>query len=135
MGQANFWDNPERAQQTIAQLKPINGLLRPYEDLAAAVGDLSALAELSEEDASLDVELDNELARIEKQLGDFELRAVFDGPQDASNAYLRIQAGTGGTDACDFAQMLLRMYIRWAESHGFAAEITEELKNEEAGIR
>src|SRR5262249_37716811 len=68
-------------------------------------------------------------------LGDFELRAVFDGPHDASNAYLRIQAGTGGTDACDFAQMLLRMYARWAEGHGYPAEVTEGLKNEEAGLR
>src|SRR2546423_129297 len=132
MGQANFWDSPDRAQQTIAQLKPLNGILKPYEDLDTAVGDLSALAELSEEDASLEGELDNELARVENQLGEFELRAMFDGPHDASNAYLRIQAGTGGTDACDFAQMLLRMYIRWAERNGYAAEITEELKNEEA---
>jgi peptide chain release factor 2 len=135
MGQANFWDSPDKAQQTIAQLKPLNGLLKPYEDLAAAVGDVQALGELSEEDASLDSELDNELAKVEHQLGEFELRAMFDGAHDDSNAILRIQAGTGGTDACDFALMLLRMYSRWAERHGYSVELTEELKNEEAGIR
>ncbi len=135
MGQPNFWDNPEKAQGIIAQLKPLNGLLKPYEDMAAEAGDLNALAELAEEDDSLDAELDQELTNFEKRLADFELRAMLDGPQDASNAYLRIQAGTGGTEACDWAQMLLRMYARWAEAHGYQAEIVDELRNEEAGIR
>jgi peptide chain release factor 2 len=135
MGQPNFWDVPERAQQTIQQLKPLNALLKPFEDLEAAAGDLQALAELSEEDPGLDGELDVELHSIEKRLDDFEMRAMLSGPQDASNAYLRIQAGTGGTEACDWAQMLLRMYARWAERHGFQTEIVDELRNDEAGIR
>jgi peptide chain release factor 2 len=135
MGQASFWDNPERAQQTIQQLKPLNALLKPYEDLDAATGDLQALAELSEEDASLDEELDRELTGLDHRLGEFELRAMLSGPQDASNAYLKIQAGTGGTEACDWAQMLFRMYVRWAERHGYQTEMVDELRNEEAGIR
>jgi peptide chain release factor 2 len=135
MGQPNFWDNPERAQQTIQQLKPLNALLKPYEELTAAAGDLQALAELAEEDASLERELEDELRAMEKRLGDFEMQAMLSGPQDASNAYLRIQAGTGGTEACDWAQMLLRMYARWAERHGYQAEIIDELRNDEAGIR
>src|SRR5205814_7727871 len=76
-----------------------------------------------------------ELWRVEKKLHDFELQAMMSGSQDASNAYLRIQAGTGGTEACDWAQMLLRMYGRWAERHGLQAEIIDELRNDEAGIR
>src|SRR5262249_59001981 len=72
---------------------------------------------------------------LDRQLSDFEMRAMLDGPQDASNAYLRVQAGTGGTEACDWAQMLLRMYGRWAERSGFSVELIDELKNEEAGIR
>jgi peptide chain release factor 2 len=135
MGQPAFWDNPEKAQQTIQQLKPLNGLIKPFDELSAAVGDLQALAELAEEDDSLDAELEQELGRMEQRLGEFELRAMLSGPQDASNCYLRIQAGTGGTDACDWAQMLLRMYARWAEDHGFQAELVDELRNEEAGIR
>ncbi len=135
MGQPNFWDNAERAQQVIQQLKPLNALLKPFEELESAVSDLGALAELAAEDASLDAELEAELGRVEKRLGDFELRAMLSGPQDASNAYLRIQAGTGGTEACDWAQMLLRMYARWAERHGYQAEIVDELRNDEAGIR
>src|SRR5437879_12679185 len=72
---------------------------------------------------------------MEKRLGDFEMQAMLSGPQDASNAYLRIQAGTGGTEACDWAQMLLRLYARWAERHGYQAEIIDELRNDAAGIR
>jgi peptide chain release factor 2 len=135
MGQPSFWDNQEKAQQTIQQLKPLNGLLKPFEDLQTAGGDLQALAELSEEDDSLEGELDGELRKVEKRLDSFELQAMLSGPQDASNAYLRIQAGTGGTEACDWAQMLMRLYARWAERHGYQTEIVDELKNEEAGIR
>src|SRR5262245_23702914 len=135
MGEGNFWDNPEKAQQVIQSLKPLNGLLKPYEELQATGGDLQALAELCDEDASLEKELDGELRKTERRLDDFELQAMLSGPQDASNAYLRIQAGTGGTEACDWAQMLLRMYGRWAERHGFQVEIIDELRNEEAGIR
>jgi peptide chain release factor 2 len=135
MGQPNFWDNQEKAQQTIQQLKPLNGLLKPFEELKASAADLQALSELSEEDASLDGELEDELGKMEARLDDFELRAMLSGPQDASNAYLRVQAGTGGTEACDWAQMLVRMYGRWAERHGFQADLIDELRNDEAGIR
>jgi peptide chain release factor 2 len=119
----------------IQELKPLNAILKPFDDLCRASEDLKALAELSEEDASLEGELDGELPKLEGRLAEFELRAIMSGPQDASNAYVRIQAGTGGTDACDWAQMLLRLYGRWAERHGFSADIIDELKNDEAGIR
>jgi peptide chain release factor 2 len=135
MGQPAFWDNPDKAQQVIQQLKTLNALLKPYEDLTAAGADLQALAELAEEDDSLEGELETELRSLEKRLGEFEIQAMLSGPQDASNAYLRIQAGTGGTEACDWASMLLRMYARWAEQHGYQAEIIDELRNDEAGIR
>jgi peptide chain release factor 2 len=135
MGQPNFWDNQEKAQQTINQLKPLNGLLKPYEDLAAGADNLRTLAELAEDDAELERELERELGPFEKQLAEFELRAILSGGQDASNAYLRVQAGTGGTEACDWAQMLVRMYTRWAEKHGYDVELIDELRNEEAGIR
>src|SRR5437588_12741749 len=135
MGRPNFWDNSEKAQQTIQQLKPLNALLKPYEELRTSAGDLEALAQLADEDAALEAELESELRTMEKRLGEFEMQALLSGPQDASNAYLRIQAGTGGTEACDWAQMLLRMYARWAERHGFQAEINDEPPNDEAGIR
>ncbi len=135
MGRPTFWDNSDKAQQTIQQLKQLNALLKPFEELETTRGDLQALGELAEEDASLDAELEAELRGTERRLDDFELRAMLSGPQDASNAFLKIQAGTGGTEACDWAQMLLRLYSRWAERHGFQTELIDELRNEEAGIR
>jgi peptide chain release factor 2 len=135
MGQPNFWDNPEKAQQIIQKLKPLNGLLNPFEALEASAEDLKALVELCQEDASLEEELASELTSLEKKFAEFELRAVLSGPQDASNAFIKIQAGTGGTEACDWAQMLVRLYTRWAERHGFQAELVDELRNDEAGIR
>src|SRR5436190_20888565 len=135
MGQPGFWDNQEKAQQIIQQLKPLNGVLKPAEELETAVGDLRALAELCEEDASLESELTAELEKLETRLADFEMRSMLSGAHDASNAFLRIQAGAGGTEACDWAQMLQRMYIRWAERHGYQVEVVDELRNEEAGLR
>ncbi len=135
MESPTFWDNQEKARQVIAQLKPLNGLLNPYDELTKNTGDLMALGELCDEDASLEPELDHELASVEKRLADFALRAMLAGPQDASSAFVKIQAGGGGTEACDWAQMLVRMYTRWAERHGYTAELIDELRNEEAGIR
>src|SRR5205807_6538510 len=119
----------------IQQLKPLNGLLKPFEELQGASHDLEVLAEFATEDPSHDHELEEELGRIEKRLDEFELQAMLSGPQDASNAFLRIQAGTGGTEACDWASMLMRMYARWADEHGYQAGIIDELRNDEAGIR
>src|SRR5262249_55516717 len=99
MAKPDFWDNQEKAQQTIQELKQVNGLLTPYEGLEKEAGDLRALGELCEEDASLSPELDSTLDALEKRLGEFELRALMAGAHDGSNAYLRIQAGTGGTEA------------------------------------
>jgi peptide chain release factor 2 len=135
MGQANFWDNQEKAQDIIGQLKNLNGLLNPYEDLERAAGDLNAMAELTDEDPSLEADMAKELAKMEKSLGEFEMHAMLSGPEDPAGAFVKIQAGTGGTEACDWAQMLVRMYTRWAERHGFEADLVDELRNDEAGIR
>ncbi len=135
MAAPGFWDNPEQAQQTIASLKPLAALLKPYEELERSLADLQALAELAQEDASLQAELQRELHRVERQLRDFQLQAMLSGKYDACSAYLRVQAGAGGTDACDWAEMLLRMYSRWAEQHGYQAELVDLVPNEEGGIR
>src|ERR1019366_6562237 len=102
MGGPNFWDNQERAQQIIQQLKPLNGLINPYDALAASAEDVNALCELCAEDDSLEPELQKELNDIETKLDAFDLRALFTGPQDASDAFLQISAGAGGTEACDW---------------------------------
>jgi peptide chain release factor 2 len=135
MGAAGFWDNQEKAQQVIAATKPLNAVLKPYEALAADADELRATAELAEEDESFESELEPLLAKVEKQISEFELRSMFDGPVDANNAYVKIQAGAGGTEACDWAQMLLRLYARWAERNGYSATLIDEDPNEEAGVR
>jgi peptide chain release factor 2 len=135
MGQPNFWDNQEKAREVISQLKPLNALLNPFEALQKSTEDLGVLCELAAEEASLEPELEQELGTLEKKLEEFELRAVMNGSQDASNAYVKIQAGAGGTEACDWAEMLMRMYVRWAERNGFKADLVDQLGNDEAGIR
>jgi peptide chain release factor 2 len=135
MSDGVIWDNPDAAQKTIQQLKPLNGLLKPYEDLHAASQDLTALADLADEDAGLEAELAPEVNRVGKLLDEFELRAMMSGRHDAANAILSIKPGAGGTDACDWAEILLRMYLRWAQRHGFAAEEQDRIVNEEAGIQ
>jgi peptide chain release factor 2 len=131
----SFWDNQEKARQTIAELKPLNGLLNPFAEMEKELGDVQALAELSEEDTSLEGDVEKELLKLEADLGEYELRAMFNRPEDTSNAFVQISAGTGGTEACDWAAMLMRMYVRWAERHGYKVELIDELRNEEAGIR
>lgn len=135
MESPTFWDNSEKAQQTILQLKPLNALLGPYADLEKAAEDLQALAELTDEEPSLETELLSCLGKLEKDLADFEMKAMLSGPQDASSAFVKIQAGAGGTEACDWAQMLIRMYTRWAERNGFDVDLVDELRNDEAGVR
>src|SRR5262245_41112516 len=132
MGAPAFWDNPDKAQQTIKQLKPLNALLNPFDELASSVEDLGVLGDLTEEDPRAEPELESELGSVEKRLDDFELRAMLSGPQDASDAFVRVQAGTGGTEACDWAAMLMRMYTRWAERPGYEVELIDKLDNDEA---
>jgi peptide chain release factor 2 len=135
MEAADFWDSPEKAKGVIGQTKPLSAVIKPFRDLEAAGEDLRALAELSEEDEGLEAELEPTLVKLEKSLEEFELQSIFDGAADANNAYLKVQAGTGGTEACDWAQMLLRLYTRWAERRGFGVTMIDEDPNEEAGIR
>ncbi len=135
MEEPTFWDNQEKARQIIGQLKPLNALLNPYIEMQKQLGDLQALVELTQEDSSLEPELDRELAKLDQELADYQLMATFNRPEDSANAFIHIQAGTGGTEACDWAAMLMRLYIRWAERHGYQVEMIDELRNEEAGIR
>ncbi|MCE9531124.1 MAG: peptide chain release factor 2 [Planctomycetes bacterium] len=135
MGEPNFWDNQEAAKKIINALKPLNGLLKPYEELTASAGDLQALAELTEEDPSLENDLLGEVDKVSGLYDRFELQAMMSGRHDASNAIVSIKPGAGGTDACDWAEIMLRMYTKWGQSHGFAVEIQDIAPNEEAGLQ
>ncbi len=137
MSAPNFWNDQEQAQNVVGELRRLKLTIKPLEELTSASDDLGALLELAEEDNS--DESESELSSTVRQLGPklaaVELQAIMSSPEDSSNAYLTIQAGEGGTDASDWAEMLLRMYLRWTEQRGFRAELLECSGAEEAGIR
>jgi len=134
MGQSGFWDNQEKAQATMGEFKGLQAIVRPVRELQASVGDLEALLEMAEEDSTFASELPSELTRLEEVLDDLELKALLNGPLDASTAILSINARDGGVDANDWAEMLLRMYIQWAQKNGYETEVLDRQDNEEAGI-
>jgi len=134
MAAPGFWDNQERAQGVVAQLKSLKSILAPLEDLIRGVGDLDALLELADEDESLVAEVLAEIDRAEQRLAELELRALLNGPHDDCGAILTINARDGGTDAADWAEMLLRMYLQWAQKNDYEAALLDRNDNEEAGI-
>ena len=136
MGQADFWNDQDQAQATIAELKTLNAVVKPFEELIAQGDDLEALIELAEEagDDSLDEDLRQASDQARRSFESFELRSMLSGPNDHRNAYVTIHAGAGGTEACDWAEMLMRMYLMWAETHGYKVEITDKEDGGSAGI-
>jgi peptide chain release factor 2 len=137
MAAPNFWDDQGSAQKTVAELRTAQATYKPLDELSKAAGDLVALGELSDEDdtGETERELNALFQRIEGDLERVELRATMSDPSDAADAFLKVQAGEGGTDASDFAEMLLRMYLRWAEDHDYKVELIDRSDAEEAGIR
>jgi len=131
------WNDPERAQtlgKERATLERIVGNLERVGTGLSDMGELLELAAAEEDSATLD-EVARELDGVEAQLGDLEFRRMFNGELDANNAFLEIQAGSGGTEAQDWAEMLLRMYLKWAEQRGYKTEIIELSPGEVAGIK
>lgn len=137
MSAPEFWDNQEKAQEKVARVATLKGKLVPLKDLAARVDDLEVLKELAAEEddpkAISDVVAESE--SIESGIEAFELQTLMSGEHDAGNAFMTIHSGAGGTEACDWAQMLLRMFQRWAEQNNFKAEVLELGEGDEAGIR
>jgi peptide chain release factor 2 len=134
-GEPGFWDNQDRAKSTINQLKGLNAVLKPFEELERLQSDIVAMGELSEEDPAFEAEIDPVLVDAEKKLEAFELKAMMSGKQDAANAIVTIKPGAGGTEACDWAAMLYRMYVRWAQNHGFTITDVDEEPGLEAGLQ
>ena len=134
MAAPDFWNNQEAAQQVVAELKGLKAVLKPLEELVASGDDLAALVEMAEEDDELAKEVPSELDRLEQALEVLETKALLNGPFDASPAILTINARDGGTDANDWAEMLLRMYLNWAKENDYQTEILDRQDNGEAGI-
>jgi peptide chain release factor 2 len=134
MGAADFWNNQEKAKETVAELKGLKAVIRPLEDTVKSAEDLATLIEMAHEDEGLAAEVPGELDRLEPILEDLETKALLNGPLDANSAILSINARDGGTDANDWAEMLLRMYLNWAGSNDYESEIMDRQDNEQAGI-
>ncbi len=134
MAAPDFWNNQEQAQQTIGRLKGLKAVLGPMEQATAAAADLAAMIEMAEEDESFAAEAPDALTELEKTTEQLELKALLSGPLDANDAILTINARDGGTDANDWAEMLLRMYLNWAKDNDYRTELLDRQDNEEAGI-
>ncbi len=137
MATPGFWDAKEKAQATVDQSTALKAKINPFVDLESRSEDLAVLIELAHEegDAQSAAEVSKEFQEIEKKLEKFELQLLLTGSQDSHNAYVTINTGTGGTDANDWAAMLLRLYQRWGEINGFRTELVDIQENDEAGIR
>jgi peptide chain release factor 2 len=135
MGAPGFWDNQEQAAQVSAEHARVTRRLNTFRELERDVEDLAPLAELAEEDPSLAVELEEQVAAVQAKLDELEEARLFSGRYDTGDALVTVNAGAGGTDAQDWAEMVLRMEMRWAEKRGFDAELLEVSPGEEAGIK
>jgi peptide chain release factor 2 len=137
MGEGGFWDNPEKAKSTVAELKAIKSAIEPLESVLAGVEDVRAMYQLGEEagDADTLAEADRMLADLEKKGEKVELQALLGGENDHRNAFFTIQSGAGGTEAQDWAEMLLRMYLYFFENRGWDVSEIDRQYGEQAGIK
>jgi peptide chain release factor 2 len=135
MGEPGFWDDQDRAASITAQHARATRRLNSYRELERDVEDLEPLAELAEEDPDIASELEQQVRSVQERLEAFEEQRLFSGRYDSGDALVTVNAGAGGTDAQDWAEMVLRMEMRWAEKRGFKVELLEVSPGEEAGIK
>jgi len=140
MAADNFWSSRDKAQEVIDEANTLRNKIDPLLQAEKQLEDVQVMLELGEAEpaeaqARLEKELDADLQRFLKNLDSLELRVFLNGPHDKKNCILSINAGAGGTEACDWANMLLRMYQRWAEGRGWKTEVTDALPGEGAGIK
>jgi peptide chain release factor 2 len=141
MAAPDFWSNRERAQTDVEEASRLRSLVNPFRELEREIADFSALQQLAAEetDATARTQAEQEVvtehARLLHALGEFELRQFLSGENDRANAFLTIHSGAGGTESCDWADMLLRMYQRWIERSGFKSQTVDIQQGEEVGIK
>jgi peptide chain release factor 2 len=135
MSRPGFWDDPEEARTVSARFSRVQGRIELLEGLRGTISDSEELLELAEDDGELLSEVEEELGRVERVLGEQEVARLFSGEYDEGDAILTINPGAGGVDSQDWAEMLARMYRRWAERRGFGLEVIEYTEGEEAGIK
>lgn len=132
-----MWNEPERAQALGQERAQLEQVVIVLDELSTGLNDAGELLSMAveEDDADTVAEVEQDIGRFEQKLAGLEFRRMFSGEMDANNAYIDIQSGAGGTEAQDWAEMILRMYLRWAEAHGFKAEVIEASAGEVAGIK
>ena len=135
MSDPEFWNDPATAQKVSAEQARAARRAQAYRGLEADIDDLDGLVELAAEDPEIEAELVGSLALMEQRLEQLEEQRLFSGPYDGGDALVTVNAGAGGTDAQDWAEMVLRMQMRWAEGRGFKVELLEASEGEEAGIK
>jgi peptide chain release factor 2 len=135
MGAGGFWDDSERAAAVSGEHSRASKRLESFRVLEQDVEDLDGLVAMAAEEASLQGEVEEQIASVESRLASLEEQRLFSGPYDAGDALVSVNAGAGGTDAQDWAEMVLRMEMRWAERRGFQVELLEASAGEEAGIK
>jgi len=133
----NLWDDPAKAQQVTSRLSYVQGQITKLERLRGRFDDARVLLELaqSEDDAAALDEVGTEITVLRKAIEELEIRTLLSGEYDAREALVTVRSGAGGVDAADFAEMLMRMYLRWAERHGYSTEVYDTSYAEEAGIK
>jgi peptide chain release factor 2 len=133
----NVWDDPERAQALGKELASLEKVVQTIEQLEDGLNDAQELVQLAQEedDPETIASITSDIDELEKQLAELEFRRMFSGEMDANNSFLDIQSGSGGTEAQDWAEMLMRMYLRWGEQHEFKTELIEVSPGEVAGIK
>ncbi|MBN1404823.1 MAG: peptide chain release factor 2 [Opitutales bacterium] len=139
MAESGFWDRPDAAREVVSEAARLKGIITPAEDLRRRVDDMRTLIELMDESESEDAleferEIETSAPKLLGDLDELEIRSFLSAPMDKNNAIVSIHSGAGGTEACDWADMLLRMYMRWAERRGFTVEVEDIAPGEEAGI-
>ena len=137
MGSPTFWEDSRRAQELTRERSELSRAVSRVKELGTHAEELGVMLELAAEadDGSLDAEITEGVAKLRRDLDEFELKVTLSGPHDAKPAVLSIHPGAGGTESQDWAQMLMRMYLRWCERNGFKAEVVDLLPGEEAGIK
>jgi len=137
MAKPNFWNLGQAAQDMVQELRMLNSSLKPVQSVSQRLEDITVLFDLAAEaeDDSAMGEVQQGTREVDKELGRLRFRAMMAGTNDFRNAYLSIHAGAGGTESCDWAQMLFRMYSRWAEDHGYSTGILDWQDGEQAGVR
>jgi len=133
----NLWDDQARAQRVTSRLSHVGSEITRLEGLRARLDDAVVLLDLAqtESDASTEAEVGTEIAALQKAIEELEIRTLLSGEYDEREAVIMIRSGAGGVDAADFAEMLMRMYLRWAERHGYPTEVYDTSYAEEAGLK